>query len=242
MRSLESKTAWVTGASYGIGRAIADALREAGYAVVTLQRGGGDVVCDLYQTNNIEQVWQAAEKIKGMPDLLVLNAGASVDDEFINTHLPGLQAIFALNVFSPLLLARLAIRRWQEEQRAGHIVFIGSQAALPGAKQTGNSLYTAAKGALHAIIGPLAWECGQTIRINCIAPGDVMTPGEEKSLKTRSNKTGTDVKELIALAAKNSALNRWVKPEEIAQAVIFLEHCTAMTGTIMNLSAGATIH
>lgn len=242
MRTLESKVAWVTGASYGIGRAIADALREAGYAVVTLQRGGGDVVCDLYQTNNIEQVWQAAEKIKGMPDLLVLNAGASVDDEFINTHLPGLQAIFALNVFSPLLLARLAIRRWQEEQRAGHIVFIGSQAALPGAKQTGNSLYTAAKGALHAIIGPLAWECGQTIRINCIAPGDVMTPGEEKSLKTRSNKMGTDVKELIALVAKNSALKRWVKPEEVAQAVIFLEHCTAMTGTIMNLSAGATIH
>jgi 3-oxoacyl-[acyl-carrier protein] reductase len=242
MKVLESKTAWVTGASYGIGRAIADALREAGYAVVTLQRGGGDVACDLYQTNKIEQVWQAAERVKGIPDLLILNAGACVDDEFVHTRLPGLQAIFALNVFSPILLARLAIRRWQEEQREGHIIFIGSQAALPGAKHTGNTLYTAAKGALHAIIGPLAWECGQTIRINCIAPGDVMTPGEEKSLQTRSTKTGTDVTELIALAAKNTALKRWVKPEEVAQAVFFLEQCTAMTGTILNLSAGATIH
>ena len=242
MKALESKTAWVTGASYGIGRAIADALREAGYTVVTLQRSGGDVACDLYQAKKIEQAWQAAEKIKGMPDLLILNAGACIDDEFVNTQLPALQATFALNVFSPMLLARLAIRSWQEHQRAGHIIFIGSQAALPGAKQTGTTLYTAAKGALHAIIGPLAWECGQTIRINCVAPGDVMTPGEEKSLQIRSNKTGTDVTELIALAAKNTVLKRWVKPEEVAQAVLFLEHCTAMTGTILNLSAGATIH
>lgn len=77
---------------------------------------------------------------------------------------------------------------------------------------------------------------------NCIAPGDVMTPGEEKSLQTRSNKTGTDVQALIASVAENTVLKRWVKPEEVAQAVLFLEHCNAMTGTILNLSAGATIH
>ena len=53
---------------------------------------------------------------------------------------------------------------------------------------------------------------------------------------------GTDIPVLIALAAKNTALKRWVKPEEVAQAVLFLEHCTAMTGTILNLSAGATVH
>lgn len=242
MKQLERKTAWVTGASYGIGQAIAGALRTAGYAVVTLQRSEGDVACDLYQTEKIEQVWQTAEKLRGSPDLLVLNAGACFDDEFVNTQLSALQAIFALNVFSPILLARLAIRSWQTEQRAGHIIFIGSQAALPGAKQTGNTLYTAAKGAVHALIGPLAWECGQTIRINCIAPGDVMTPGEEKSLQKRSNKTGTEVQTLITLAAENTVLKRWVKPEEIAQAVLFLEQCSAMTGTILNLSAGATIH
>ncbi|UZM15275.1 SDR family oxidoreductase [Pseudomonas kielensis] len=69
-----------------------------------------------------------------------------------------------------------------------------------------------------------------------------MTPGEERSLQTRSSKMGTDIPELIALAAKNTALKRWVKPEEVAQAVLFLEHCTAMTGTILNLSAGATVH
>lgn len=75
-----------------------------------------------------------------------------------------------------------------------------------------------------------------------VASGDVMTPGEEKSLQTRSNKTGTDVQALIALAAENTVLKRWVKPEEVAQAVLLLEHCNAMTGTILNLSAGATIH
>ena len=57
-----------------------------------------------------------------------------------------------------------------------------------------------------------------------------------------SNKTGTQVQALIALAAENTALKRWVRPEEVAQAVVFLERCDAMTGTLLNLSAGACIH
>ena len=242
MSGMERKIAWVTGASYGIGLAIADALRQAGYAVVTLQRSGGDVDCDFYQAGDIGQAWSAAEKLSGPPDLMVLNAGACVDDDFVNTHLSTLKSTFALNVFSPMLLARLAIRSWQSQSKMGHIIFIGSQAALPGARQTGNTLYTAAKGALHALIGPLAWECGPAIRINCIAPGDVMTPGEERSLQARSDKTGTQVAALVALTAENTALKRWVRPEEVAQAVVFLEQCGAMTGTLLNLSAGSCIH
>lgn len=242
MKSGARKTAWVTGASYGIGRAIASALSDAGYRVVTLQRSGGDITCDFFQPENIDQVWDTARKLKGPPDLLVLNAGACIDGEFVNIGLPALASSFALNVFSPILLARLAIRNWQGEQRAGHIIFIGSQAALPGAKQTGNTLYTTTKGALHALIGPLAWECGRSVRINCIAPGDVMTPGEEKNLQSRSDNTGIGVQELIVSAAENTALKRWIMPEEVAQAVLFLEQCNAMTGTILNLSAGATIH
>lgn len=242
MSGMERKIAWVTGASYGIGLAIADALRQADYAVVTLQRSGGDVDCDFYQAGDMDQAWSAAEKLTGPPDLMVLNAGACIDDDFINTHLSTLESNFALNVFSPMLLARLAIRSWQVQGRMGHVIFIGSQAALPGARHTGNTVYTAAKGALHALIGPLAWECGPTIRINCIAPGDVMTPGEEKSLQARSGKTGTQVQALIALTAENTALKRWVRPEEVAQAVVFLERCEAMTGTLLNLSAGACIH
>lgn len=238
----ERKIAWVTGGSQGIGLAIVEALRQAHYVVVTLQRSGGDVVCDLYQTGNIDQAWGAAEKLTGLPDLLVLNAGICIDDDFVNTNISMLESLFALNVFSPMLLARLAIRDWQSQSREGHIIFIGSQAALPGARQTGNTLYTATKGALQALIGPLAWECGPTVRINCIAPGDVMTPGEERSLHARAEKTGAEIQSLIALTADSTALKRWVKPEEVAQAVVFLERCSAMTGTLLNLSAGASVY
>lgn len=240
--SVNSRRCIVTGASAGIGHAIHVRLERAGYEVVGMQRNPPGIPVDLRDTSAIAHAWQRAiETLGGAPDLLVLNAGVSVDAPFTDTSVQLLIDVLQLNVVAALAVAREAVVTWRHEGKVGHIVFIGSQAALPGAKHTGNVAYTASKGAIHAIVGPLAAECGPEIRVNCVAPGDVPTATEMLALRQRAEKEGVTLELLWTNISAKAALKRWVEADEVADAVIFLDCCRAMTGAIINVSAGASI-
>lgn len=237
------KKAVVTGASSGIGHAVAAGLRRDGYTVTTLQRRDADVQVDLRQHREIPVVWQRTLAAAGdIPDLVILNAGKSVDEPFISTSSGLIEDVLALNLVATLALAREAIRSWVHQGRSGHLILIGSQAALPGAKQAGNILYTASKGAVHAIVGPLATEYGPLVRVNCIAPGDVRTDAELELLQAKAALTGQAAHALEKKLVDEAALRRWVMPDEIYKGVAFLEQCTAMTGATLNISAGKSAH
>lgn len=238
---MDRRTAMVTGSSHGIGAAIAERLRRDGYAVIEIQRTSADVTADLTDWRSVPDTWaQAITRAPHGVDLLVLNAGASCDGEFVEVEADDMANCFGLNVFSALLLAREALRHWRATKRAAHIVMIGSQAALPGARDA-DVLYAASKGALHAAVGPLAREYGPLVRVNCVAPGDVATE-TELALVARGRCGDDEVQAAWREVASRSALGRWVRPDEIADAVLFLERCGAMTGAIINVSGGSSIH
>lgn len=237
---LDERTAIVTGCSRGIGAAIANRLRGCGYSVVEIQRTSPHVSADLRRWKAVPDMWAAAIALapQGV-DLLVLNAGASRDGAFVEVEPDDVTSCFDLNVFGALLFAREALRYWTARKRPGHIVMIGSQAAFPGARDA-DVLYAASKGAMHAAVGPLAREYGPLVRVNCIAPGDVATDTELALVaKARCN---IEPESAWQEVAARSALGRWVRAEEVADAVLFLEQCAAMTGAIINVSGGTSIH
>lgn len=236
-----TRTAIVTGCSRGIGAAIGSRLRHAGYEVVEIQRTSAHVSADLGQWRSAPDAWARAMALtpRGV-DLLVLNAGASRDGAFVMVEPDDLTRCFDLNVFGALLLAREALRYWTAARRSGHVVMIGSQAALPGTRDA-DVLYTASKGAIHATVGPLAREYGPLVRVNCIAPGDVATE-TERALVARGRRVEVDAEAAWHEVAARSALGRWVRADEIADAVLFLERCAAMTGAIINVSGGTSIY
>jgi 3-oxoacyl-[acyl-carrier protein] reductase len=121
-------------------------------------------------------------------------------------------------------------------------VFIGSQAALPGARHPGEVAYTASKGGIHSVIGPLATEYGPLIRVNGIAPGHIATSAEFKLVAETARRTGRTSRQVRRDVTSSTPINRWIRPREIAEAVMFLEACVAMSGAIINVSGGSSAH
>ena len=240
---MNARSCLVTGASSGIGSSIAIRLTSEHYTVVGMQRRPPGISVDLSDTRAIPEAWCSALELLGTaPDLVVLNAGRALIGPY---HLLGdtdIQSVMSVNLLAPLLLAREALRSWTESGGEGHLVFIGSQAALPGACQTRNALYSALKAARHGLVGPLAAEYGPRVRVNAVAPGDVATPLADNAIRERARIAGCDVEELRAEIGAESPLKRWVLPDEVADAILFLDRCEAMNGVVLNVSGGRTIH
>lgn len=237
------KCAIVTGSSRGIGRAILRALIADGYLAIGVQRSGNGVKADLSRLDTLHDTWSRSLALIGRPpDLVVLNAGMSLEVPLIGASLAQCIDCINLDLISPLLLAKEALKTWSESGLRGHLVFIGSQAALPGNRKPGNVVYAAAKGGIHAMIGPLAHEYGPSIRVNAVAPGNVLTLSELRLLRKTSGRRGPLFRALTTEISHRAALKRWVLPDEVADAVLYLEHSSAMSGAVLNVSCGESVH
>ncbi len=241
----------VTGSSRGIGAAIAKELHNAGYGVVGVSRSNQEqqsdltsLSFDLRAVHRLEECWRKIEE--GGTDIraLVLNAGTGhvsrlVDEDEVSCH-----QLFSLNFVAPYLLAGHAVRYWHRTSQEGHLIFIGSQVALPGQAQALNSLYSASKAALLSLVASLAKELAPQIRVNGVAPGDVHTELAMKSAKEfmRLSPLISSVHNYETAVLERSLLKRWVEPGEVARSVLYLVENQAITGTILNVSAGATIY
>lgn len=191
----------------------------------------------------IPNVWQCVlDELGCAPQLVVLNAGRCIASRLIDLSVDDCVSMIALNLISPLVFAREVLRTWVDQELPGHIVFIGSQAALPGAKHPGEVAYTASKGGIHSIIGPLASEYGPLIRVNGVAPGHVATAAEFKLVAEAAHGTGRSFRDLKRDITSSTPIKRWIRPREVAAAVMFLEACVAMSGAIINVSGGSSTH
>jgi NAD(P)-dependent dehydrogenase (short-subunit alcohol dehydrogenase family) len=246
---LNGKTALVTGAARGLGRAISLALANAGADVALGLRDiktGADVVHDIQKLgrnalplqmdmSKRDQISTAIERAAahfGKLDILVNNAGIAPDNLAENVTEKDFDATLAINLkgtfFASQTAGRLMIR-----QKSGRIINMSSQAgfaALPT-----ESIYCMTKAGIAHLTKCLAVEWGKyNITVNAVAPTFIHTPGTEEYLAVPENRA--DTIERIA------ALHRVGEPMEVAGAVVFLasDAASLITGQTMLIDGGWT--
>ncbi len=238
----DKKRCLITGASSGIGQVIKSELETVGYTISSMQRTKSDVFADFSDPGTVANAFDRYSMISNFPpELVVLNAGEGRSGRYIDFTEKDIIEHINLNLVSPLLLARMILEHWCKCSMRGHLVFIGSQVALPGGVQPDNALYTAGKGGIHGCVPALALEYGPEIRVNGIAPGDVHTPLAEKAIEYASLKDGCATEEVYEKTRRAAVLKKWVNPKDIGRAVVFLEESSSITGTILNISCGRTL-
>jgi 3-oxoacyl-[acyl-carrier protein] reductase len=244
---LAGKVAVVTGASKGIGAAIARQLASAGAAVVVnysssrdsaerivqeIAQGGGRAVAvqaNLAKKADIDQLFAEAQKAFGRVDILINNAGIyefSPIEEISEAHF---HKQFDLNVLGLLLASQAAVRQFGPT--GGVIVNISSVVATMGVPNA--AAYSGTKGAVDAITRALAKELGpRKIRVNAINPGMVETEGVHTA-----GIADSDFRKQIEAA---TPLGRIGQPGDIAGAALFLvsEEASWITGQTLTISGG----
>src|SRR5580658_7864462 len=241
MFSLGGKPALVTGASGGIGAAIARALHAQGAKVVlsgtrrerleefAADLGEGAFVCpaDLRDAAEPNALVEAAEKVAGPLHILVNNAGMTRDMLALRMSDLDWQAVLDIDLSAPFRLARAALRGMLR-RRAGRIVGIGSIVGATG--NPGQANYAAAKAGLVGMTKALAQEvASRGITVNLVAPGFIDTPMTAGLTEAQQAK----LREAIPLG-------RMGTPADVAAAVAYLASDEAgwVTGATLHVNGG----
>ena len=246
-KKLQEQVAVVTGASKGIGAAIAEHLAAAGAAVVVnyassrpgaeavvnrIRQAGGKAVAvqaDVSKPDDIRRLFAETKKAFGKLDILVNNAGIyefapleAISAEHFHKH-------FDLNVLGLLLTTQEAVRHFGPS--GGSIINISSGAATSAPPNL--SVYSGTKAAVNAITRSLAQELGpRKIRVNAISPGVTETEGLRA--------TGISGSDFEKQLAAQTPLGRIGQPQDIAPAVVFLASPESawITGENLYVSGG----
>jgi 3-oxoacyl-[acyl-carrier protein] reductase len=241
MFDLTGRAALVTGASGGIGAAVARALHGAGASValsgtraapleaLAAELGGRAQVipCDLSDAVAVEALPKAAAEAMGAVDILVNNAGITRDTLAMRMSDEDWQAVLDVNLTASFRLCR-GVLRGMMKARWGRIVSIGSVVAATG--NPGQANYVAAKAGLVGLSKALAAEvASRGITVNCVAPGFIATAMTERL---------TDDQKARILSAV--PMGRMGTPEEVAAAVLYLSSPEAayVTGAVLHVNGG----
>ena len=232
------KTALVTGASRGIGRAIALEFKEKGYSVIgtaTSETGAAELndigiqgyVLDLNSHESIDSFWQKLEDKNKNISLLVNNAGITRDNIVLRMSDEEWSDIMNVHLYGTFQLCKRSLKMMLKS-KWGRIINISSASASIGNR--GQSNYAAAKAGVEAFTKSLAKEVGKRdITINAVAPGFISTDMTE-------NNDGVNEDYLI----KEIPLGRFGEPAEVANLVTFLcsEEASYITGQTIHINGG----
>lgn len=240
--TLSGKTILVTGASSGIGRAIAIECSRMGANIVltarskkrleetlSLMKSGEHLILPADLTNEEDIICI----VEDMPMLngVVNNAGVGNRVLCKSIKESNLEEVIRPNLYGPILLQRHLFKKKRILNEAS-IVMIASRA--PFAPSIGNAVYAASKGAILGYANVLALECApQKIRVNSICPAMVWTEMVEKD----ASLMGVDYEKL----QEKYPLKRYGKPEDVAYLTVYLlsDASSWMTGTAVDLTGGA---
>ena len=246
MSKLNGKVAIVTGASKGIGAAIATALGAAGASVVVnyassreaakrvveqIVEAGSKAIAvqgDMSKAADVARLFATAQSEYGRLDILVNNAGVFQFDPIETVEEKEFHREFNTNVLGPLLATQQAAKQMSE---GGSIINLSSVYALnPG---PASAVYSATKAAVNVITRVAAKELGaRKIRVNSILPGVTRTPGVQ-SIEGFEETVGKQL-------ADNTPLGRLGEPEDIARAAVYLASADSawITGEAIRVSGG----
>lgn len=239
---MTQRIALVTGASRGIGQAIAKRLANEGYLVIGTatsekgaaavndylqELGGAGRVLNVQDAEQINQLFDSIEKEFGNVQVLVNNAGITQDGLLMRMDDNAWERVLDVNLTSVFRTSKRAIKGMMKA-RQGRIINITSVVAAMG--NAGQTNYTASKAGIEGFTRSLAREIGsRQITVNCVAPGfidtDMTSELDEALIKSMLN--------AVPLA-------RLGKPEDIAAAVNFLasEEASYITGTVLDVNGG----
>lgn len=228
----------VTGASRGIGRAIAELFLKQGWRVWALARtesaleplrAQGDVHFVGFDAADERSVLDAAHRLTteaGHLTALVNNAGVALSAPLHKTSTADLERLMRINVTAPFVLTR-ELSGAMVKAGHGRIVNIASTAAKKGFKYT--SAYCASKHALLGLTRSLALELApRGVTVNAVCPGWTETDMFTASVQRIAETTGKSQDEARESLAKMNPLHRPIKPEEVAEVVFFL--CASAAG------------
>ncbi len=245
---LKGKNAVVTGASRGIGRAIAESLAAEGATVVAIYRGSRDAAlemekaaaekghriiprqADVADAAQITELFDGLEKELGQIDILVNNAGVIHDDLFVRLEEKDWDKVLDTNLSGTMRCCH-KVAFPMMRRRSGRIINISSVAAE--FVNPGQTNYAASKGAINSFTRALAAELApRGVTVNAIAPGFIET---DMSAAVR-NKAGDKLKDFIPL-------RRLGQPSDIAKAVVFLagDDGGYITGQVITVDGGLSL-
>lgn len=246
LQTLKDKVAIVTGASRGIGKATALALAAQGAKVVVnyasnskaadalvaeIVEAGGEAIAigaDVSQAEAVDEMVKQTKDKFGQIDILVNNAGITRDTLLLRMKPEDWQAVINLNLTGVFLCCK-AVSKLMLKQKSGRIINISSVAGVMG--NPGQANYSAAKAGVIGLTKTLAKEfASRGVTVNAVAPGFIETDMTE----------GLQAEEIL----KAIPLNRYGKPEEIADMICFLAGSTAsnyITGQVFNVDGGMVI-
>ena len=243
---LEGKIAIVTGASRGIGRAIAEMLAAEGATVVVNYQSNAEaaeavvsaitavggralaVRADVSDTTAAEGLIKAAIDAFGHIDIVVNNAGTTRDTLLLSMKEEQWDVVLATNLKSVFNVCKAAARPMLRRKQGGRIINISSVSGIVG--QPGQTNYAASKAGIIGFSKSLAKELGSRgITVNVVAPGFVLT-----------DLTAGLSDELVQQTLGYIPLGRWGQAQEIAHAVAFLasDRASYITGVVLQVDGG----
>ena len=247
--NLKNKTALVTGAGKGLGRACAIALAEAGANLIIISRTKKDLVevskkikklrvncksyvCDITNYNEIKKIINKQAKI----DILVNNAGNNIPEHFTKVKTKNMEYLVKINTIATFNLAQLCalkmIKTKSRKKIGGAIVNMSSQMGHVGGPI--RSVYNMNKWGLEGLTKGMSLDLAKyNIRVNTVCPTFVVTPMTKKFLKNKKFKRET---------LNNIPLGRFAELSEIASSVVFLasDAASMITGTSLLVDGGWT--
>jgi gluconate 5-dehydrogenase len=250
---LTGKVAWVTGASYGIGFAIAKAFAAAGAKIVFNDRGQEQLdnglknykeagikdvhgyICDVTDENAVQETVKKIEKDVGVVDILVNNAGIIKRIPMIEMSAEDFRTVIDVDLNAPFIVSK-AVLPGMIKKGHGKIINICSMMSELGRETV--SAYAAAKGGLKMLTRNICSEYGgNNIQCNGIGPGYIATPQTAPLREKQADGSRHPFDQFIC--AKTPA-GRWLDPEELAGPAVFLasEASNAVNGHILYVDGG----
>jgi 3-oxoacyl-[acyl-carrier protein] reductase len=243
--TLEGRTALVTGAGNGIGRAIADRFGEAGASVVLVDVAEDDLaetasdlrsrgievataVCDVTSLSDVRDVATVADERFGGTDVLVNNAGATSRGSFAELTPETWRHVLEVNLTGAFNCVH-AVAPGMLDREYGRIVNVASMAGR-NVSYYGGPDYTASKWGLIGLTKHLAWELGPSITVNALCPGPTLTG---RFRRATDDQTRRDNEAKVPL-------DRLADPADQAAAALFLasDEADYVTGTTLDVDGG----